>query len=124
MLIFHLLADAPLIELASNIYNLAGRATPLLFTLLPMTVALIMWFALKKFGFDQFKWLAMIPLLAGLVVGVLGFVLLNDPLYVQFNMTGSRGQIIYRAVAIVPILTAIGLFLHDRFTGRMMDSSL
>lgn len=124
-ILIHLLAGGPsLVSIAAELYTSIGRLTPLVFTLVPSGLALILFAVLRKSRATGVKWLPYIPLLIGVILGILGWIAISSSLFTQMQTLGTKSHIIYRAVLIAPILTAIGIFLVDRFGERKADLNL
>ncbi|MFM9872552.1 MAG: hypothetical protein ACKVQS_03685 [Fimbriimonadaceae bacterium] len=111
-------------ESIADLFQIFDRATPMIFALIPSILAVALFFFGKKKGNTVMKWMAYVPLLIGLVLGVLGLQLLNDSLFVQLNLLGSRSELLYRAVLIIPIVVGIALILFDKLAGREINSNL
>ena len=55
----------------------------------------------------RFRWLAAIPLLAGIGIGIQKVALVNDFLYRAYYLVGQKMILMHYAVLVVPILGAI-----------------
>ncbi|MBA4292728.1 hypothetical protein C0431_07115 [bacterium] len=117
-------SQATLINIASALFKSLGRLTPLAFTLIPSLIAVILYFTLRRMKATHLNWVPYLPLVIGVILGIFGWIAISSSLYVQMESIGQRSFLIYRAVLIAPILTAIGLFLLSKFGDGRMDSNL
>lgn len=111
-------------ETAQNLFQIFDRMTPMVYALVPSLLAVILFVVGKKTGKSGLKWAAFVPLAIGIILGIMGMGLLNDPLYTQLNLLGGRSEVLYRAIPIVPVVTAIALIVVDRLGAREMRSDL
>ena len=109
-------------------------ATPILFwfgpqgiiiwVVAPAFFAVVVYFIGRFFRIPAIKFAAAIPLLAGIIAGVMGCLDLNDPVYTSFYDVSDKRRILHFATLIMPILVGIGLFLHNFINERKVASRL
>lgn len=95
----------------------------LLLCILPLALALGAWaFARTRDRSDliyRLRWLAVIPLAIGLVLGVrYSYLMATDLVYQQYFQLGPRMMILHYAAAILPILGIIALVVWNRMDGK------
>lgn len=111
-------------ESMADLFQIFGRATPAIFAFVPTLIAIIMFVVSKRTGKTGLKWGAFVPLVIGIILGIIGYQLLSDSLFVQLNLLGSRSEMLYRAIPIIPALAGIVIFVLDRLAGREISSNL
>ncbi|MBX3115002.1 MAG: hypothetical protein KF836_10595 [Fimbriimonadaceae bacterium] len=102
-----------------------GRFTPLAFIAIPLILAYVITVIAKKTRNPQMRKFAYLPLLLGLLVGIAAQIQFNnEPMYMQFNDLGSKSEMLFWGVIIVPVLASVALFFSDRLSNRSIDSDL
>jgi hypothetical protein len=111
-------------ETADTLFKIFDRMTPMVYALVPALLAVIIFFGAKRMKKPNLKWLAFIPLAIGVILGIMGMGLLNDPLYNQMNLIGTRSELIYKAIPIIPVVVGIALVVINKLGTREMYSDL
>lgn len=116
--------DFGIIDTAKNIYELFGKATPAIYAAAPSLVAVALFMWLRKGSHSHLKGIAYIPLVIGLILGILGWMLMGDTVYYSMLLPGPKTEMLYKAVPIVPVVAAIAMFLMDRLGNQTTKSDL
>ncbi|MCU0317475.1 MAG: hypothetical protein MUC92_12880 [Fimbriimonadaceae bacterium] len=94
-------------------YGIRGT---LMFAFLPMLLALLIYFLSKRYGYGQFRWLSMLPLVFGTVVGFFMVLHTLDPLYQTYRGLSTFAIFGHYLALIVPLLGISGLIAFDKIT--------
>ncbi len=119
-----LLAILPNLIGAQQLFQMFGRATPAVFAVGPSLIGVILYFGLRLLPDSRARWACFVPLVVGIVLGLVGQGLLRDVLFTAMNDFGTITTALYWGMLIVPILTGIGLVVFDRISGGFRDQSL
>lgn len=103
------------IEALTNLYQMFGEQTPLVFAIIPSLIAVILFFAFRK---SENKMLSLLPYIVlglGIILGIFAYILMSDSLFMSIYLQGrGKKTLLMRAVPIVPVITAIGIFFLSK----------
>lgn len=116
--------DFGMIDTAKNLFDLFGKATPAIYAAVPSILGFVLFLWLRKGSQPHLRWIATIPLVIGLILGIFAWMLLGDTVYMAMTLPGPKTELIYRAVPIIPIVAGIAMFIMDRFVGQTAKSEL
>ena len=101
-----------------------GRATPAIWCVLPSILGVALYLLLKRGKNPAARLVSSVPLLVGVVLGVMSWAKVNDFAYLDYNQLGPTSVLLMRATLILPILTAIALFVMDVKKFKNIDQTL
>lgn len=104
-----------------------NRSQLLLLATVPflLGVGLYFWFWIKSktTGKAELRWIGMVPLVIGLILGYFPFSNVRDTLYRQFNDIGARSELLHYVAFFAPIVGIIIVLVADVFLKRMQPKA-
>lgn len=99
-----------------------NRSQLLFLCVLPISIGLIMYYgALRRSrttGLKPTRFIALVPLVIGLILGIFPVINLRDPIYVEFNSVGSKFTILHYVALGAPILGILCIVVTEMLLKR------
>lgn len=109
----------------ASFFVMFGRSTPIVFIVVPVILAYVIYFIAKKVRSPQMRIFAYLPLAIGVIIGILAQVqFANEPMFLSFHDFGSRSVALYWGIIVVPILAAIIMFVAGKLSRSGIDADL
>ncbi len=107
-----------------SLFGAFGKATPLVWALLPSIVGYVLYAVFKRSDKPERRTFAYIPLGVGLIMGIMAELQARDTLYMRVAGFGPTTRLIFHGILVIPIAVALAIFLIDRRGFSRVDSNL
>ncbi|MDI9639907.1 hypothetical protein QM565_29820 [Geitlerinema splendidum] len=105
-------------------YLTGSRAQLIMWIMLPPIIAFVLLKILRKMHVAPAKWIALIPCVIGIIVGIQGIMLVNDPLAQPYLGFGERSKLIMYVIAASSLISGALILVMSRAKGDDMNSRL
>lgn len=97
------------------------RVGMILLAIAPAGLGVLLWVVLGRADLStpayKLRWLAFVPILFGIIVGVMKVIDVNTFTYQQYHLIGGRMKILHYATLAMPLIAGIGLLLLSLLKG-------
>lgn len=93
--------------------NMFSRKGMMIWVLVPSLLGIGVYFLFRRLQLFPLRWLGVLPILFGIIMGIGAVSLVSDVLYRDYYFVRQTFMLVHWAVLIVPILALASLFVFE-----------